>query len=161
MQDSYCRIYVTSKFFCSSFLILRRGLKPQPMQLTHRSFLICNQIQICRHNRKMDLGLDWGGCQQSVSQEWGESKRGELKKTSFLLSIPSLLTGVGGAISSGQTLMWMIVSVLGLTTIVKRFKQWKQGNKTKRKRNFLRIDNFISKLFYLPNSYSKCYFTKN
>ena len=53
------------------------------------------------------------------------AKRVQLKKTSFLLSIPSLLTGVGGAISSGQTLMWMIATFLGLSALVKRCKQLK------------------------------------
>ena len=43
-------------------------------------------------------------------------------KTSFLLSIPSLLTGLGGAISGGRTLLWFITSALGIFKLVEKFK---------------------------------------
>ena len=51
------------------------------------------------------------------------AKRVEHIKISFLLSIPSLLTGLGGAVSSGQTLMWIIVSILGFIAAVKSVNQ--------------------------------------
>ena len=54
-------------------------------------------------------------------------KRVQLTKTSFLITIPNLLTGIGGAISSGQTLMWIFVTLLGFTSAVKRFQQWING----------------------------------
>ena len=50
-------------------------------------------------------------------------KKVELIKTSFLTTVPNLLTGLGGAVSSGQTLMWLIVTLLGINTAVDRLKQ--------------------------------------
>ena len=46
----------------------------------------------------------------------------ELTKTTFLLGVPSLLTGVGGAISGGRTLMWFIISSFGIIKIIKKLK---------------------------------------
>ena len=46
----------------------------------------------------------------------------ELTKTSFLMGIPSLLTGIGGAISFGRTLLWIIVLIIGALKIVQKIK---------------------------------------
>ena len=43
-------------------------------------------------------------------------------KTSFLIGVPSLLTGLGGAVAGGRTLMWCIVTVLGFISFVFKIK---------------------------------------
>ena len=48
-------------------------------------------------------------------------RRVKLIRTSFLMNTQNLLTGFGGAISSGQTLMWIIVTILGLAKALERF----------------------------------------
>ena len=45
-----------------------------------------------------------------------------LTKTSFLLGIPSVLTGLGGAVSGGRTLLWFITAALGLIKIADKFE---------------------------------------
>ena len=45
-----------------------------------------------------------------------------LTRTSFLISIHNLLTGVGGAISGGRTLMWVLLTILGFTKLAERWK---------------------------------------
>ena len=42
----------------------------------------------------------------------------KLIKTDFLLGVPSFLTGVGGAISGGRTLMWFIISSFGIMKLI-------------------------------------------
>ena len=41
-------------------------------------------------------------------------------KTSFLIGVTDLLTGIGGAISFGRTLLWIIVSSVGLVKIIQK-----------------------------------------
>ena len=45
-----------------------------------------------------------------------------LTKTSFLHGIPSLLIGLGGAISGGRTLLWFIAAALGIFKIAEKLK---------------------------------------
>ena len=45
----------------------------------------------------------------------------DLTQTNFLIGVPSLLTGFGGAISGGRTLLWFIISILGLFKILINF----------------------------------------
>ena len=45
-----------------------------------------------------------------------------LTKTSFLLGIPSMLTGLGGAVFGGRTLLWFITAALGLIKIADKFE---------------------------------------
>ena len=45
-----------------------------------------------------------------------------LTKTSFLLGIPSMLIGLGGAVSGGRTLLWFITVALGLIKIADKFE---------------------------------------
>ena len=47
----------------------------------------------------------------------------DLTQTYFLIGVPSLLTGLGGAISGGRTLLWFIISILGLVKIVRNYYQ--------------------------------------
>ena len=49
-------------------------------------------------------------------------KNSVLTRTNFLLGVPSLLTGVGGAISGGRTLMWFIISSFGIIKIIQKLK---------------------------------------
>ena len=46
----------------------------------------------------------------------------DLTKTCFLMVIPSLLTGIGGAISFGRTLLWIIVLIIGALKIIQKIK---------------------------------------
>ena len=52
----------------------------------------------------------------------------DLTKTSFLLGFTSLLTGLGGAISGGRTLLWFILTVCGIGKIVEHLiLAWKKN----------------------------------
>ena len=44
-------------------------------------------------------------------------------KTYFLFNIQTLLTGFGGAVSSGRTLMWSIITLLSLVKLLDKFRQ--------------------------------------
>ena len=46
----------------------------------------------------------------------------DLTKTSFLMSLIDLLTGIGGAISFGRTLLWIIVIIIGLMKMLQKMK---------------------------------------
>ena len=48
------------------------------------------------------------------------SKKIAFTKTSFLIGVPSFLTGFGGAVSGGRTLMWIIVSGLSLLKYLRK-----------------------------------------
>ena len=50
------------------------------------------------------------------------SKKVELTKTPFLIAIPSFLTGLGGAISGGWTLLWFIISTFCFINVFQKFK---------------------------------------
>ena len=45
----------------------------------------------------------------------------DLTQTHFLIGVPSLLSGLGGAISGGRTLLWFIISILGLCKILRNY----------------------------------------
>jgi hypothetical protein len=51
------------------------------------------------------------------------SKKVELTETTFLIGIPSFLTGLGGAISGGRTLLWFIVSAFCVINVFQKFKK--------------------------------------
>ena len=51
------------------------------------------------------------------------SKKVELTKTSFLIGIPHFLTGLGGAISGGRTLLWFICSAFCIAKIIEGMKK--------------------------------------
>ena len=62
------------------------------------------------------------------STGWNEQENGfqivfprfvELTRTTFLIGVPSFLTGLGGAISGGRTLFWFIVSLFGLVKVAR------------------------------------------
>ena len=52
------------------------------------------------------------------------SRKVTITKTYFLMSIPGFLTGLGGAVSGGRTLMWLLVTLQGCSTIVSKLKQY-------------------------------------
>ena len=63
------------------------------------------------------------------------SKKVRLTRTYFLISIPNFLNMLGGAVSSGQTLVWVIVTSIGIAKIVKGFRQWCLDNLRFEKKN--------------------------
>ena len=46
----------------------------------------------------------------------------DITNTYFLMKFPSLLTGLGGAISGGRTFFWLIISIVGLFRVLNSFK---------------------------------------
>ena len=49
-------------------------------------------------------------------------KNVQLTKTTFLIGFSNILTGLGGAISGGRTLLWIIISVFGFFKIFQEMK---------------------------------------